>query len=67
MFIIIGWIITFIFSTLVVKGTAVGPVILVISEARGWGVHTFDLITLIPIGFMCFLTYVWVTDPSKAL
>lgn len=36
-------------AAFIVKGTRIGPVIGVISEKRGWGVHTGDLLALLPL------------------
>lgn len=39
----------------VVKGTAVGPVVLVVSEQRGWGVHVGDAAALLPLAAAAWL------------
>lgn len=44
-------------SILVIKGTAIGEVVLTISASRGWGIHSFDLI-LIPIYLLAFISTV---------
>lgn len=44
-----AWLVTTLFTIGVVKLTSIGEVILVISEKRGMGVHSFDLIVFIPI------------------
>lgn len=38
-----------------VKLTRLGPVVAVMSEERGWGVHSGDLLGLVPLG----LTALW--------
>ena len=43
-----AWTLAGIVSLAIVKLTSIGPVILTISAERGWGIHTFDLITIIP-------------------
>lgn len=40
----------------IVKLTAIGDVIFVISETHGMGVHSFDLITIIPLTVAMILT-----------
>lgn len=35
-----------------VKLTSIGPVILTISEKRGWGVHSGDLLVFVPLALM---------------
>lgn len=36
-----------------VKLTRVGPVLMVIDDRRGWGIHTGDLIVAVPAGLIC--------------
>lgn len=47
----------------IVKGTSIGPVIFVISDRFGMGVHIGDLLVIIPLAFAAFLTVV-VTRPD---
>lgn len=49
-----AWLATTLFAIGVVKLTSIGEVILVISEKRGMGVHSFDLIVFIPI-ILCII------------
>jgi len=43
--------VSFLFPLLWAKGTRIGPVILVINERHGWGVHLGDLLGfLVPAG-----------------
>lgn len=49
-----AWVATIIFSVAIVKLTSIGEVILVISEKRGMGIHSFDLIVFIPI-ILCII------------
>lgn len=51
-----AWLATTLFTIGVVKLTSIGEVILVISEKRGMGVHSFDLIVFIPIIFCIIFT-----------
>lgn len=61
---LIAWSTAIAISIAIVKLTSIGPVILTISETYGMGVHSFDLITVIPISiaFMYSLR-VLKTDP----
>lgn len=43
------WLITLAACFAFVKLVALGPVILTISAKHGWGVHTGDLLTLLPL------------------
>lgn len=54
--IIFAWVASIIFAVGIVKLTSIGKVILVISEKRGMGVHSFDLIVFIPIAICAILT-----------
>lgn len=49
-----AWLATIIFSVAIVKLTSIGDVIFVISEKRGMGIHSFDLIVFIPI-ILCII------------
>lgn len=51
-----AWALALTASALIVKGTSIGPVILVVSESRGWGVHTGDSLILIPLGLAALYT-----------
>lgn len=51
-----AWLVTTLFTIGVVKLTSIGEVIFVISEKRGMGVHSFDLIVFIPIVFCIIFT-----------
>lgn len=51
-----AWLATTLFTIGVVKLTSIGEVIFVISEKRGMGVHSFDLIVFIPIVFCIIFT-----------
>jgi hypothetical protein len=44
-----AWAFAGVAAVAVVKGTAIGPVVLTISEAHGWGVHTGDSLVLVPL------------------
>lgn len=52
------WFLAIIVSLAVVKLTSIGEVIFVISESRGMGVHTFDLITIFPVSIAAVITIV---------
>lgn len=54
--ILVAWIASIAFAIGIVKLTSIGKVILVISEKRGMGVHSFDLIVFIPIAICAVLT-----------
>lgn len=52
-----AWAAAGVVSLAVVKLTSIGPVILTVSAERGWGVHTFDLITIIPVAAAAVYSY----------
>lgn len=52
-----SWVAAGAVSLAVVKLTSIGPVILTVSAERGWGVHTFDLITIIPVTAAAVYSY----------
>lgn len=54
----IAWFTAILISLAIVKLTSIGDVILVISESRGMGVHSFDLITIIPMTVAALITVV---------
>jgi hypothetical protein len=35
-------------SLFIVKGTAIGPVVLTVNASRGWGVHVGDALAVLP-------------------
>lgn len=39
----------------IVKVLRIGPVIFVVSESHGWGVHTGDFLALVPLGIALLL------------
>ena len=52
----LGWTAALATSLFIVKGTRIGPVILVVSEKHGMGVHTGDFLSLIPVAVMGAVT-----------
>ncbi len=50
------WIVALISAFFIVKILRIGPVISVISEKRGWGIHSGDFLALIPLGVAVALT-----------
>ena len=52
------WGVAILVCVAIVKLTAFGPVILTISAKHGWGVHTGDLVTVVPVGLALVFT-VW--------
>lgn len=60
-----AWVVAGTVSLAIVKLTSIGPVILTVSAERGWGVHTFDLITIIPATAAAVYSYkVLTADPA---
>lgn len=49
----------------IVKLTAIGPVILTISSKYGMGVHTFDLVTIIPVALATAFTVAKIRASKK--
>ena len=49
-------------SAAIVKLTAIGPVIFVISEENGWGVHEGDKLCLIPLTVAVYMTIDFIRD-----
>lgn len=41
----------------IVKILRIGPVILVVSEEHGWGVHTGDFLAVIPLGIAALIWF----------
>jgi len=52
------WGVAILICVAVVKLTAIGPIILTISATHGWGVHTGDLVTIIPLSLALAYT-IW--------
>lgn len=50
------WGITAAIIVFIVKFTRIGPVVFVISESHGWGVHSGDSLILIPFALATMLT-----------
>lgn len=44
----LGWLLAAVAAFALVKGTRIGPVVLVVSETHGWGVHAGDALALLP-------------------
>lgn len=44
------WGVAILICVAIVKFTAIGPIIFTISATHEWGVHTGDLVTIIPLG-----------------
>lgn len=42
-------------AVFIVKGTKIGPTILVVSISRGWGVHAGDFLSFIPLAVAAVL------------
>ena len=45
----LGWLAAACCAAAIVKGTRIGPVVWVVSEQRGWGVHTGDALAILPV------------------
>lgn len=54
----IAWFAAILISLVIVKLTSIGEVVFVISESHGMGVHSFDLITIIPMTVAALITVV---------
>ena len=52
------WGVAILICVAVVKLTAIGPIILTISATHGWGIHTGDLVTIVPLGLALAYT-IW--------
>ena len=52
------WGVAILICVAIVKLTAVGPIIFTSSATHGWGVHTGDLVTIIPLGLALAYT-IW--------
>lgn len=50
------WIVALISAFFIVKVFRIGPVIYVVSEEHGWGIHSGDFLALIPLGLAFALT-----------
>lgn len=53
---VLGWLAALATALFIVKGTKIGPVILVVSEKHGLGVHTGDFLALIPVSLASLFT-----------
>jgi len=63
--ILLVWVSAIAVCIAIVKLTAIGPVILTISSRYGMGVHTFDLVTVIPITFASIFTFMKLRKASE--
>lgn len=53
---IVMWVVCLAVAFVIVKVLRMGPVILVVSERMGWGVHTGDFLALVPLGIAVVAT-----------
>ncbi len=55
----LAWVVVAVVTFLLVKVVKIGPTIFVLSEERGWGVHSGDFLFLIPVVVATALTVKW--------